>query len=383
MSPSVFKNKNGATRIGHCANAASCNKTKNCGPLDSCFSPTICKLLKTTYALCNCCPKFGNRSACRNTWYYYDPVKAQEESDSNWSDSRRGINLNDEELSSLNETLTSAVKDKNQSLYHCQQANKNNIKVCLKTLYRYIDIGALDVKNIDLPLKVRRRYTSSTKRKQHEASKEAVRKYFVVNRAYSNFQDYKIKNKRQSVVELDTVVGCHGNNHQVFLTMYFRDYEFMYFVYMKDRTGKSTSKAFKKIRDKIGEELYSKYFAIILSDNGVEFSNPFQIECSDETGERLVRMFYCDPYTSCQRGKQEKMHTVFRKLYPKGTSFEGLSAPDLMEVNNNVNSYIRKSLGGLSSYDYAANHKALDFLTALGIKKIDPKEVNMKKRKKK
>ena len=68
--------------------------------------------------------------------------------------SRSGINLKPEELQHLNELLSPLIR-KGQPLSHVYAAHKEDIPVCRRTVYNYLDQGLFDVRNIDLPRRVR------------------------------------------------------------------------------------------------------------------------------------------------------------------------------------------------------------------------------------
>ncbi len=65
------------------------------------------------------------------------------------SESRQGVRLSDEKKEELDELVTRLVK-KGQPLTHIYAEHENEMPVCLRTLYNYIDEGALSIKNIDL-----------------------------------------------------------------------------------------------------------------------------------------------------------------------------------------------------------------------------------------
>lgn len=64
-------------------------------------------------------------------------------------ESRQGVRLADEKKEELDELVTRLVK-KGQPLTHIYAEHENEMPVCLRTLYNYIDEGALSIKNIDL-----------------------------------------------------------------------------------------------------------------------------------------------------------------------------------------------------------------------------------------
>ena len=46
-------------------------------------------------------------------------------------------------------------------------------------------------------------------------------------------------------------------------------------------------------------------------------------------GEIKTRVFYCDPYSSWQKGMIEKNHEFIRYIIPSGKSFDNLSQQDI------------------------------------------------------
>ncbi|MDD4046439.1 MAG: IS30 family transposase, partial [Tissierellia bacterium] len=56
----------------------------------------------------------------------------------------------------IDEIISPLIKQ-GQSIHHIHANNKDTIMVSEKTLYKYIEDGALSVNNIDLPRKVRYR----------------------------------------------------------------------------------------------------------------------------------------------------------------------------------------------------------------------------------
>ena len=93
-------------------------------------------------------------------------------------------------------------------------------------------------------------------------------------------------------------------------------------------------------------------------------------------GERRCRLFYCDSYSSYQKGSIEENHTLVRYVIPKGTDLDALTDEDVKSMMDNVNSYERKAIG-TTPYRMAEALFGKDFLEALGIDEVDPKEVKL------
>ena len=109
-----------------------------------------CKLTDKAPYVCNGCQK---KAQCRLDKYFYRATKAQKEYKTILSESRTGINLSEEELTLLDETISPLVLQ-GQSVYMILQ-NHPEITLCEKTIYNYIDSGVLSVGNLELPKKVK------------------------------------------------------------------------------------------------------------------------------------------------------------------------------------------------------------------------------------
>lgn len=78
----------------------------------------------------------------------------------------------------------------------------------------------------------------------------------------------------------------------------------------------------------------------ITSDNGIEFTRHQMIaECLD------ADFFFADPYSSWQRGTNENTNGLVRQYFPKKTSFDTVSDPDIQMVTDRLNNRPRKVLG--------------------------------------
>ena len=151
-----------------------------------------------------------------------------------------------------------------------------------KTIYAYIDNGVLDVKNIDLPRKVRYRLR---KKPQQFKVDRACR----INRTYDDYLEFLIQNDYPSVVQMDSVKGSRTG--AVLLTIYFVSTGFMLAYLREANTAKSVTDIFNDIYHALGRETFMRLFPVILTDNGCEFSDPTKIEF-DENGERRTYVFY-------------------------------------------------------------------------------------------
>ena len=120
--------------------------------------------------------------------------------------------------------------------------------------------------------------------------------------------------------------------------------------------------------------LFRKYFEVILTDNGAEFKNPWDIE-KNESGTQRTKVFYCDPYVSNQKGRLEKNHEYIRYIKPKGSSFADLNKDKVHCMMDHINSEKRDSLNGHSPYELSLLLLDNKIHKAMGLELIVPDEV--------
>lgn len=70
----------------------------------------------------------------------------------------------------------------------------------------------------------------------------------------------------------------------------------------------------KGTKDKIDAgEIFPEVFKSINSDNGLEFAGLTEIESITDS-----KIYFAHPYTSCERGKNERHNGMIRRCIPKG-----------------------------------------------------------------
>lgn len=86
----------------------------------------------------------------------------------------------------------------------------------------------------------------------------------------------------------------------------------------------------------INEMLEDKKSFSITTDNGIEYQHHEKIN---------VPVYFCDTYSSWQKGGIENANKMIRRYFPKGTNFSKISQNELDKVLNIINNKPRKSLG--------------------------------------
>ncbi len=238
-----------------------------------------------------------------------------------------------------------------------------------KTLYKYIENGALSIKNIGLPRKVRYR----VRKKKQMGYK--VDKACLDGRRYDDYLKFLDDNKDISIVEMDTVEGRKGG--KALLTIHFVDTSFMLMLLRDANDSRSVTQWFKWIYDAVGVRSFKKLFPVILTDNGSEFSDPNSIERMQDE-KKLTNIFYCYPYSAYQKPEVENNHQLIRRIIPKGRSMDELTQADIRLVMSHINSYTRKKLNDQSPFDSFSSRYGFKLIRSLGIERIEPNDVILK-----
>ena len=153
--------------LKHLCGSTACNrKCKHCSILirqQICNDndPITCSIPFKPPYVCNSCPK---RQCCHLEKHVYYAKKAQAEYETTLVNSRIGINMTPEELAELNSIISPLIM-KGQPLSHIFAVHADDIPICRRTLYNYLDQGVFEARNIHLHRRVRykKRRTNNNK----------------------------------------------------------------------------------------------------------------------------------------------------------------------------------------------------------------------------
>lgn len=84
----------------------------------------------------------------------------------------------------------------------------------------------------------------------------------------------------------------------------------------------------------------------ITNDRGQEFAD--HERCSKKLG---VKIYFCDPYSSCQRGTNENRIGILRQYLPKGTDLSTLTNKELRKIEFEINNRPMKCLDWKTPYE--------------------------------
>lgn len=346
-------------------NPRLCRSCKFCRNDCDDFIEEVCPYLSKPPYVCNGC---DNKQKCTLSKQLYYALQANRQYEERLFESRTGFVITEAEIRHLNELLVPLIRDKNQSIHHIFINHKNEIMMSEKTLYSLIDQGILEVKNIDLPRKVRYR----PRRKKSMAYK--VDKSCLEGRRYEDFLSFIQLHPDMAIVQMDTVEGKKGE--ACLLTLHFTVASFMIAIKREFNDSQSVIDFFDDIYGKLGRELFMKLFPLILTDNGTEFSNPKAIEF-DKDGNRRTYIFYCHPSSPFEKGECEVNHELIRRVNPKGRTWNPYTQKDINLMMSHINSYAREKLNDKSPHLLLKTLYGEDVISIFNISCIQPDDINL------
>ena len=207
-------------------------------------------------------------------------------------------------------------------------------KICVRTLYNYIEKGVflrLELKH--LPLKG---YRKQHKRKVLVAAKTSrgtsIEKRPAVINDRTEFGHW----------EMDCVEGKKKKKGTL-LCFSERLTRKELIVKIPQKTTENVVSTLNVLERRYGK-LFRKVFKSITVDNGGEFSDCVGMEKSIYRGQR-TKIYYCHPYSSYERGTNERLNREIRRMIPKGTDIGLYSIDEIQTIENWLNDYPRPVLG--------------------------------------
>lgn len=204
---------------------------------------------------------------------------------------------------------------------------KDQFIVSTKTLYNYIDRGFLSIRNIDLPLKTRLK----PKKKRIRENKRLLGKSI-------DLRPEQINSRQEfGHWEIDTVIGKKSGD-KALLTLTERKSRYEIIMLLDNKDSKSVDDSIKKLMA-VYKDNFKKIFKSITADNGVEFSNLQSILKKYD-----VEVYYTHPFSSFERGTNERHNGLIRRFIPKGKSIKDISIDTIQRIQNWMNTLPRKLL---------------------------------------
>lgn len=204
--------------------------------------------------------------------------------------------------------------------------NRNEWTVSTSTLYRYIDQGYIPgITNKNLWQKSRRKKRRYKKVKAARAPKGiSIERRPEEIDSRSTFGHW----------EMDSVIGKAKGKGESLLVLTERMTRFEIIVKPRAKTAQAVVSALSKIVGAFPE----KTFQTITVDNGSEFS-----DC-DGIQNLTNALYYCHPYSSCERGSNENANRIIRRFIPKKQSMKCVTQKKCDAVAHYMNNMHRKIL---------------------------------------
>ena len=222
-----------------------------------------------------------------------------------------------------------------------------NTNISLSTLYNYIKQGIfLNITEKDLPMKA--------KRKKNEESEK--RKVALNNQRGKSIEERPKEIKERKSYghwEMDTVVGGQGKGTNCLLVLSERMTREEIVRKIKNKKSISVVKELDLLEKQLGTKGFREKFKTITCDNGVEFLNQEGIERGRRNKQKKrTTVYYCHPFSSWERGTNENINKMIRRFIPKGANIDNYSKEEIQYIENWINNYPRKILGGFSAIEY-------------------------------
>lgn len=146
-----------------------------------CNNDTGCFETKPPY-VCNGCKKLNY---CKKIRYTYSHSIAFNEYKKNLIQQRSHLKITKEEISAINDIVAPLMIHKHHSVNHVFITHPKVLPFSKPTFYRYIDLGIINIKNIDLARKVKYKI-----KKEYDYTREKTNTKIKIGRFYTDFQDY-------------------------------------------------------------------------------------------------------------------------------------------------------------------------------------------------
>ena len=255
--------------------------------------------------------------------------------------------------------ISNLIKKDNYSPYAVlQHFNRtqwpSDTRICEKTLYNYITEGYItDVTVKDL-LYQGKRQKPKGKPKRHSNAMNASRS---IDKRPEEANDRSIAGHW----EMDTVYSGKNCSPSCLLTLTERKTKAEIARKIPDRTAASVTAEIDKIERQIGSVAFRKLFLTITPDNGVEFSNATGLERSILCNSSRTQLFFAHPYASYERGTNENHNGIIRRFIPKGSDIGKEKKSYIREIQDWMNNYPRKILGGRTPLEALTEELGLKF----------------------
>lgn len=290
------------------------------------------------------CNKCEINRSCRLDKYLYNGENAHKEYLAMLSETREGISLEPKERVQVGSLIAPLLKQ-GQSVHQIVANHSDELLVCERALYNYIEMGVFKdfgIDNFSLKEVVNRKRFKNKYKKRKQPAVYDYHKYID----YLAFLD---ESPDTPTTEMDTVYNqSEGPYIQTFI---FGKTGFMIGRLHKTKESASMAATIDDFQTILSDDMFCSLFCLLLTDRGSEFEKIPLFETNSSTEETRLNIFFCDPMQSSQKPHVENNHNYLRDIIPRKVSLAKLTQDDLDLTFSHINSTPRKSLNDHSPYE--------------------------------
>lgn len=219
-------------------------------------------------------------------------------------------------------------------------------RLCAKTIYNYVTDEVFGrVSQEDLP----RRGQNGRKRRYRRIGKrlKAPERKPIEQRPESC--ERRAENGHW---EMDCIESVRSDRSCLLTLVDRRSRECLIFK-MGRQSQEAVQRRLNGLERKLGSRNFREKFKSITVDNGTEFLDSHRLETSVYGEGKRTEIYYANAYSAWERGSNENLNGFIRYFIPKGTELKPISEKELKELEEFINSYPRKILGGTSAKNFS------------------------------
>lgn len=215
-------------------------------------------------------------------------------------------------------------------------------RISTRTLYRYIEEGLIpDISSKDLLYEGKRQKKGKKQPKRHARAASARKSITLRPNIVESREEF-------GHWELDCVVSGKNQGKDALLTLTERKTRDEIIRKIKDQTAASVITEMDKLERYYGSLQFRTLFKTITCDNGSEFMDTEGLEKSCLTKKKRTDIYYAHPYCASERGSNENANGIIQRFIPKGSAIGSYNKKRIQEIQDWMNNYPRRILGGMT-----------------------------------
>ncbi len=233
-------------------------------------APPCPKLGRFPFVCLDCPIKY---TTCALAQMRYSSDFAQKKYERLLHESRRGINLTQDEREKLNEALERGLAEK-KSVYSIVRGC--GVDVSTQTVYRYIAERKVSVSRIDLPYAVTyKKRKKATKKYEYPENRKIDR----ANRTFIDYLAYKKSHLNKFGSQMDFLGSIKGDAKSI-LVVIIPELHFPLLFLVENKNAAKVVAVFDSLEDRLSPEKFREVFPSVLTDRDPCFADADGIEFS-------------------------------------------------------------------------------------------------------